>query len=172
MSKRHVTSALLSPMPKVSGPTTSYRVVRTFPSMSERTLCEYCRKIIIDYRSGDNRAIRFEFGRHDYYPGLPALTKSAQDGCEVCRLFKVGIEAYFRREIPRLNPDVSEWGGDFSITTLCFFLENSTLNNQVEESVNGPFQLVLEINGPQIRLPWIPFDVFAEEGMIIFLNIV
>jgi hypothetical protein len=134
--------------------------------MSFRAVCRHCRKIKIDLSSAKNNGIKVEFGRHDYYPSFPALTKSSRDGCEICRLFKDGIQANFRREKPRLNSGVLEWDGGFSITFLHFFLENGILNDHVDERVNGPFRLVLDIEAPQIRHCRVCFDVFAEQGII------
>jgi hypothetical protein len=134
--------------------------------MSLRALCQHCSKIEIDCSRTDDNDITIEFERHDYYPGLPALTKSAQDGCEICGLFKEGIQAQFRREEPRLKSGVSEWDGGFTVTLLNIFRENGILNNHVDESVNGPFRLVLNIEAPQIKLCRVPFNIFAEKGII------
>ena len=134
--------------------------------MSLKAVCQHCRKIKIDLSSAENNQVEIEFGRHDYYPSFPALTKSARDGCEICRLFKDRIQANFRRKKPRLNPGVLEWDGSFSITFLHFFLENGILNDHVDESVNGPFRLVLDIEAAQIRDCRVCFNVFAEQGII------
>jgi len=139
---------------------------RFISSMSLPAVCEYCIKINIDHNNLKDNCIKVEYGRHDYYPGFHALTKSSQNGCKVCRLFQNGIQASFQRQQPRPKAGVSEWDGGFSITSLHFYFENGILNDYIDESINGPFRLVINIEDPQIRLCRVAFDVFAAEGML------
>jgi hypothetical protein len=94
---------------------------------------------------------------------LPALTNSAHEGCELCGLFKSGIQASFQREEPKLS-GLSEWDGIFTITILHFVFENAVINDHVDEGTNGPFKVILDLESPQIIFRRVPFDVFADEG--------
>jgi hypothetical protein len=132
--------------------------------MALETVCQHCRKVELEPSRTGDIVMKAEIGRRDQYPDLPALTNSAHEGCELCGLFKNGIQASFQREEPKLLSGLLEWDGIFTITILHFVLENAAINDHVDEGKNGPFQVILDLESPHIVCRRVPFDVFADEG--------